>query len=96
MLIAYGADINAADKGGSTPLMEAAGRNLENLSVLVGMHAELNCRDHDGDTALNYAMLGDDKERASGTGGEAVDLLRNAGAKTGQELDAQNKRGRIH
>jgi len=58
-LIESGCDVNAQDKGGSTPLMRAS---LHGYTGLVGMlirsGADLNLHDRTGATALHYAAQG--------------------------------------
>lgn len=60
LLVRHGADVNAADKDGDTPLMEAAkGNRPEALEKLIALGAERNTRAKSGMTALfNSAMEG--------------------------------------
>jgi ankyrin repeat protein len=56
MLLAKGADINAADDAGMTPLMFAALHNKpECLALLISKGADLETRDYRKLTALDYA-----------------------------------------
>ncbi|MCX6992386.1 MAG: ankyrin repeat domain-containing protein [Kiritimatiellaeota bacterium] len=53
-----GADINAKDKDGYTPLMAAAiNGNLDVVKVLVDKGADVNARAEDGNTALELAKV---------------------------------------
>lgn len=71
MLIAAGADVNAADRHGRTPLMFAVGKyaNYWAAAQLVEGGADVNARDEDGCTALMQARSAD-----------AIKLLIDAGA----------------
>jgi ankyrin repeat protein len=51
--------------------------------LLIDKGADVNAKDDGGDTPLDVAMLGNDKETA--------DLLRKHGGKTGAELKAEGK-----
>lgn len=54
-----GANVNAADKYGETPLMHAAKRgNLKACRVLIQMKADINLRDNYGMTAIHHAIDG--------------------------------------
>jgi ankyrin repeat protein len=55
--IKAGADVNARDEDGETPLMYAAGYNTnpDVLSVLIKAGADLNARDYEGETPLMFA-----------------------------------------
>jgi ankyrin repeat protein len=55
-LIEKGDDINARDKGGSTPLMRSALHGyIELLALLLGSGADVTLSDKTGKTALHYA-----------------------------------------
>lgn len=60
-LIAQGADVNAANKKGMTPLMNAAffAENDECATMLLNAGAEVNAADKSGWTPIMYALLGD-------------------------------------
>ena len=83
-LIAKGADVNAKDKDGGTPLHYAAkyGRK-ETVELLIAKGADLNAKDDDGKTPLDRAILRND--------GKTIDLLRKHGGKTSEELKAAAK-----
>jgi ankyrin repeat protein len=56
-LIQNGAHVNAQDRFGVTPLMQAViGNNVTAVQVLIGAHADLNLRNIRGDTALDLAQ----------------------------------------
>ena len=57
VLLKAGADINARDKGGWTPLMRAArwNQNPEVIEVLLKAGANARAKDKQGKTALDYA-----------------------------------------
>jgi len=84
LLIAAGADVNAKNDNGWTPLHNAAGNNKEVVELLIAKGADLNAKvkggDHKGATPLDVAI--DFKNT------KTADLLRNYGAKTGEELKA--------
>ena len=71
--IKSGADINAKNSYGDTPLMLAAGKgNLKVVSLLVKAGADVNAKNDDGDTPLVWATYKDNPE--------VVSLLLKAGA----------------
>ena len=53
----YGADVNAADRSGNTPLHTAA-KSAQSSSArfLMSLHAELEIHNSEGDTALHLAV----------------------------------------
>ena len=53
------------------------------VELLIGKGLDVNAKDEDGDTPLDWAMLNDHTETA--------DLLRKHGGKTGDELKAEGK-----
>ena len=56
-LIRNGADINAENNHGDTPLMIASQRgNLEIVKELLSYGVDVNVRDNDRNTALQYAL----------------------------------------
>jgi ankyrin repeat protein len=58
-----GADVNAKDERGSTPLLEAARYGHEDICrVLIAAGANLKARDGDGKTALMLAVQGDHED----------------------------------
>ncbi len=77
-LAATGADINARNKAGATPLMLGAAYGWsKTLCVLLKLKPELNCRDNRGLTAMHYAALN----------GHTPSTIREAGASTGNALE---------
>ena len=79
LLIKEGADLNARDAYGATPLIRAAECEQKAiLKFLIKSGAELNFVDNDGLTALDYAL--DD---------DIGQILYNAGALSGTEDDAE-------
>lgn len=79
LLLAAGADVNAREYDGETPLHSAAaGGGPDAIQLLLAAGARVNERDDKGQTALDIA--GSDETRAA---------LRQAGAKTGKELDVE-------
>ena len=61
MLLAAGAEIEARDEYGETPLHRAAqwSGNPAVVELLLSAGADPNARDHNGDTPLKYAKHGD-------------------------------------
>jgi ankyrin repeat protein len=58
-----GADVNATDDRGSTPLLEAARYGHDDVTrVLIAAGADLKAKDKDGKTALMLAVQGDHDE----------------------------------
>ena len=63
LLSSPGADVNATDERGSTPLLEAARYGHEDICrVLIAAGASLKSKDRDGKTALMLAVQGDHEE----------------------------------
>ena len=75
-LLGAGANINAADRNGETPLHWAASRNYPEVAkVLLANGAQLNVRSNAGETALCWARAGEDEGHR-----EIEALLRQHGA----------------
>ncbi len=99
--LAAGADVNAADEHGYTPLMAAAGRgDLEVVRLLLDAGADLAARNQLGTTALHQAAseaghleacrrLFDDPTSSGERAFEAMRVLLAAGA----DVNATDKRG---
>ena len=82
LLLAKGADVNAQDNVGSTPLMLAIGSKLKDKVVdLLNNGARVDLKNNDKKTALHYAV--------EENNGAALKLLIKAGA----DLNAQDKNG---
>jgi ankyrin repeat protein len=63
LLSSPGADVNATDERGSTPLLEAARYGHEDVArVLIAAGANLKSKDKEGKTALMLAVQGDHDE----------------------------------
>jgi ankyrin repeat protein len=61
LLLAHGADVNVADRDGTTPLMKAIDvRDMRMASLLLDSSAQINAKDHRGHTALTRAVLRSD------------------------------------
>ena len=79
--LAAGADVNADEGTGVTPLHLAAfNSHKEIVELLIAKGADLNAKDKGGKTPLDSAIMLDQTETA--------DLLRKHGGKTGEELKA--------
>ena len=75
-LLAKGADVNAKDDDGGTPLLIAVTLgNKEIAELLIANGADVNVKDKHGGTPLDWAD------------GEIAALLRKHGGKTGDELN---------
>ena len=85
LLVAHGADVNARDVRGWIPLHQAVDQgHTQAAELLIAKGADVNARMKGGGfTSLDMAYL---KEHT-----ELADLLREYGAKTGDELKAEVK-----
>ena len=82
--IAAGADVNAKNDWGWTPLTYAAINDHEEIAeLLIAKGADVNAKDDGGETPLDFAIRNEQTEIA--------DLLRKHGGKTGEELTAEGK-----
>ena len=82
--LAGGADVNAREKWGGTPLHWAANWGHKEIAeMLIAAGADVNAKDHNDYTPLDFA------NRLKHT--ELADLLRKHGGKTGAELKAEGK-----
>lgn len=81
-LLNEGADVNAVDRGGRSPLMNAAiSCSLECVRVLITAGASVNLKDKAGWTALHFAA----QENAAAIVGELL--------KAGADVDAGDENG---
>jgi ankyrin repeat protein len=84
LLITKGADVNAKDDDGHTPLPQAAiDGHKEIAELLIAAGADVNAKDDDSKPPLDWAI--EFKET------EIADLLRKHGGKTAEELKAEGK-----
>ena len=82
--LADGADVNAKDEAGGTPLLNATlSGHREIAELLIAKGANVNAQLDDGKTPLDFAI---EKNHT-----ETADLLRKHGGKTGAELKAEAK-----
>jgi ankyrin repeat protein len=87
--LAAGTDVNSGafpskKRSGWTPLHRATQRGHKEIAeLLIAKGADVNTKDDDGETPLDWAILNDETEIA--------DLLRKQGGKTGEELKAEGK-----
>ena len=77
--LAAGADVNAKDEDGRTPLLNALSGPKEIIELLIAKGADVNAQDDVGFTPLDRVV------------GEIADLLRKHGGKTWEELKAEGK-----
>ena len=88
--LASGADVNATDRIGRTPLHFASSVGDKKFVVfLITKGADLNAKDQNGRTPLDWTnvVIGPDPKALK----ETRDLLRKHGGKTGEELKAEGK-----
>jgi ankyrin repeat protein len=84
LVIANGADVNAKDEYGLTPLHNAAYKgHKEVVELVIAKGADVNAKGVEGWTPLDIAIELKQPETA--------DLLRKHGGKTGEELKAEGK-----
>jgi len=84
--LADGADLDAQDTDGDTPLHDAAMRDHKEITeLLIDAGADVNAKDVNGKTPLD-AAIGAPRRRP-----KTIDLLRKHGGKTGEELKAEGK-----
>ena len=82
---AAGTVVDAEDKDGRTPLRYTALKGHKEIAeLLIAKGADVNARPRYGSTPLDWAILFEHPEIA--------DLLRKHGGKTGEELEAANKK----
>ena len=75
LLIVEGADVNAREKGGGTPLHQATyGDHVEVAELLIANGADVNAQDDGGYTPMDYSF------------GETASLLLEHGGRTKEEL----------
>ena len=78
--IADGADVNAKDKVGVTPLTYATFKGAKEITeLLITAGADVNAKNDDGETLLDLSDVDDVYTK------EIVGLLRKHGGKTGKE-----------
>ena len=84
LLIAAGADVNAKNDWGWTPLTYAAINDHEEIAeLLIAKGADVNAKDDGGETPLDFAIRRNQTETA--------DIIRKHGGKTADELKAEGK-----
>jgi ankyrin repeat protein len=78
--VSSGANINAQDNEGLTPLMQTMGYP-DNTELFIEAGADINIKDKKGRTALDHAMKIDTFRE------EIVQILRDAGAVSGRSVN---------
>jgi ankyrin repeat protein len=79
-----GADVNAKNESGVTPLLWAAWKGHKDVvELLIAEGADVNAKNEDGETPLDFTKQ--TKQKA------IADLLRKHGGKTTKELEAAGK-----
>jgi ankyrin repeat protein len=94
LLIEKGVDVNAKDSYGMTPLYYAATWGYKEIAeLLIEKGVDVNPKDEIGFTPLDVAEVGreDDSPEDKAVKKEIYDLLRKHGAKTSEELKAEQK-----
>ncbi|HLK58144.1 MAG TPA: ankyrin repeat domain-containing protein [Chthonomonadaceae bacterium] len=85
LLLKHGANVNVLRNDGQTPLLRVVQRcndfQKEFVQILLDFHADVNRKDADGWTALNFALAYQQKD--------IEQMLCQAGAKTSEELSSQ-------
>ena len=88
--LAAGANVNAKDEYGDTPLHNAALMgHKEIVEILINANADVNAKDANNQTPLDIAQINARLGHQSNK--ETADLLRKHGGKTGEELKAEGK-----
>ena len=88
--LAAGANVNAKDEYGDTPLHNAALMgHKEIVEILINANADVNAKDANNQTPLDIAQINARLGHQSNK--ETADLLRKHGGKTGDELKAEGK-----
>jgi len=96
LLIAHGANVNAADQHGNTPLMKFACTSGSYapriLNILLAHHAAVNARNQNGESALHVLNVVAEEDVTNAEYLAIRHLLLNAGAKNfGSIYPAKNK-----
>ena len=89
-LILNGADVNASDDNGKTPLIWAASNSLESAKILISRGADVNTKANDGMTPFLQSVFGVLSGKIPLT---LCDLLRENGANINATLTGSNASG---